>query len=211
MNAGLWRGVLCAVLVCRAVTAHAHTLASTVVSVKMTQPGTVSVRIAAEADPFIAKLEALAGIAASDPPTTSEERRSRIESLFPTLRAHLDARVGGTPLVLELRDIAVDDTAQAEMHLTAKVGDGPHTFRWRSTFIFGAYQLATSSAGAAEQVEWLQGPQVSAPITLEPLRATSGASIGGSTGLRIGHSLTMGALVVYVLRRRRHAQRLTGR
>jgi hypothetical protein len=211
MNASSCRGVLCAVLVLRAATAHAHALASTIVSVTMTRPGTLEVTIAAEADPFIAKLEALAGIATSDPPTTREGRRSRIESLFPTLRSHIDGRVTGIPLVLELQDVAVDDTAQVEMHLTAKVGDGPQTFSWRSTFIFGAYQLATRSGGAAERVEWLQGPQTSAPITLEPIHATGGASVGGSTGLRIGHGLAMCVLVVYILRRRRNAQRLAGR
>jgi hypothetical protein len=203
------RGVVLALLL-NAVVAHAHTLASTVVSVKMIHPGTVTATIAAEADPLIAKLEALAGVAAWDAPTTADGRRSRIEALFPTLRAHIDARADGTPLVLELQDIAVDDTAQVEMHLTANVSNGPHTFTWRSTFIFGAYQLATRSGSATDVIEWLQGPQTSAPITLEPLR-DSGDSFRWSTGVRIGHSLTMGALVVYFLQRRRVAQRLTGR
>jgi hypothetical protein len=202
VTAALWRGVLCAVLVLRAATTQAHTLASTVVSVKMTHSDVVMITIAAEADPLIAKLEALAGIATSHPPTTRDGRRTRLESLVPTLRGHIDARVAGTPLLLELQDIAVDDTAQVEMHLTAKA-PALRAFTWRCSFIFGAYQLATTNGGAAEVVEWLQGPQASTPITLEAIRAEVASSVTGSTVIRIGHSLAMCALVAYFLRRRR--------
>ena len=174
----------------------------------MTDPDTVVITIAAEADPLIAKLEALGGTAAADPPATADRRRRRIESLFPTLLEHLDARVAGRPLKLALREVAVDDTAQVEMHLIAKGAHGPHAFTWRSTFIFGAYQLATTSGSTGAAVEWLQGPQTSRPIRLEP----SHTDVNGTTdaaastlreyGTRIGHSLAMGGLVAYVLRRR---------
>jgi hypothetical protein len=177
----------------------------------MTHSDVVMITIAAEADPLIAKLEALAGTATSDPPTTRDGRRTRLESLVPTLRTHVDARIAGTPLLLELQDIAVDDTAQVEMHLTAKAAD-VHAFTWRCSFVFGAYQLATRNGSAAEVVEWLQGSQTSTPITLEPVRAEIGSSVRGSTVIRIGHSLAMSAVVVYVIRRRRTAnrQRLAG-
>ncbi len=95
MSHVLCRGVLFAALVLNAAAGRAHTLASTIVSVRMTDPDTVVITIAAEADPLIAKLEALAGAAAADPPATADHRRRRIESLFPTLLEHLDARVGG--------------------------------------------------------------------------------------------------------------------
>jgi hypothetical protein len=65
MNSALGRGVLVAVLVLGATAGHAHTLASTIVSVTMTHHNRVTITIAAEADPLIAKLEALAGVSAS--------------------------------------------------------------------------------------------------------------------------------------------------
>ena len=203
MKRALCRGVLFAVLVLNAVAGHAHTLANTIVSVRMTHPDTVTITIAADADPLIAKLEALAGVAASEPPATAASRRARIGSLFPALRAHIDARAAGTLLKLELQDIAVDDTAQVEIHLTATNASGPSTFTWRSTFIFGAYQLATRSGSDAEIVEWLQGPQTSTAITLEPSRAEVGTSAPHAIGIRIGHSLAMAALVIFVIGRRR--------
>jgi hypothetical protein len=212
MNVVRRGGVAFAVLLLNAAVGHAHTLASTIVSVTMTRPGTVTITMAAEADPLIAKLEALAGIAASDPPATREGRRARIESLFSTLRAHIDARVAGRPLVLELQDVTVDDTAQTELRLTAKRPSapegGPHqdrgAFTWRCTFIFGAYQFA--SGDDVEDVQWLQGAQASAPIALQPSRAWDDSS--GRHAIRIGPSLVMGALVVYVIRRRAAGRRV---
>ena len=205
MNRALGRGVLVAVLVLGATAGHAHTLASTIVSVTMTHPNRVTMTIAAEADPLITKLEALAGVSASGPLTTARERRARIESLLPTLRAHIDARVAGTPLVLDLQDVAVDDTAQTEIHLIATMPVRWPSLTWRCTFIFGAYQIVSGDAG--EGVQWLQGPQTSAPISLVPPRAERPSSALGLT--RIGHSLAMGAMVVYFIRRHRR-QRLAG-
>ena len=173
MNLARRGGVVLAVLLLNAAVGQAHTLASTIVSVAMTRPDTVTITIAAEADPLIAKLEALAGIAASEPPATRDGRRARIEWLFPTLREYIDARVAGTPLVVELQDVTVDDTAQTELRLTAKLpsgsAGGPHqdrgAFTWRCTFIFGAYQFA--SGDEVEDVQWLQGSQASTPIALQ--------------------------------------------
>jgi hypothetical protein len=115
-----------------------HALATTTVSVVETRAGVIDVTVEAEADALIAKLDALGGALVSTLPATMAERRARLESLFPTLRAHVDARLSGTPLDLALRDIVVDDTAQAAIHLTARTPTGPHAFTWRGTFVFGA-------------------------------------------------------------------------
>jgi hypothetical protein len=199
----LLRGIVLALVLLKAPAGHAHTLASTVVSAAMGEPGTVIITIAAEADPLIAKLEALAGIPASEPPATADGRRARLETLFPTLRAHIDARVTGAPLMLALHDVTVDDTAQTEVRVMARVPGSPEgharvdAFTWRCTFIFGAYQF-TSTRG---QIEWLQGPRTSAPVALDEARAEAPSSAPRFT--RIGYSLAMGALVVYVICRRR--------
>ena len=210
MIRGLFCGAVLALAFLNATPGHAHALASTIVSAAMDRAGTVTITIAAEADPLIAKLEALAGIPLSTFPVTAEGRRARIESLFPTLRAHVDARVAGTPLMLELHEIAVDDTAQTEVRMTARLPGPPDgglyervdAFTWRCTFIFGAYQFTPNSAARERaQIEWLQGPQTSAPVALEEARAEDPSSAPRFT--RIAHSLAMGALVVYVIRRRR--------
>lgn len=198
-----------AVLLVNPAATPGHTLAGTMISVAVTRPGTLTITIEAEADPLTTKLEALAGTATGDPPMTSAERRARITSLFPTLRANIDARIAQRPVALELQDVAVDDTAQTEIRLTGRVPPGQPIFTWRSTFIFGAYRV-TIRRGTGEVIEWLQGPQTSTPITLEPPDGEAEAPALGRASNRIGFSLAMGALVVYVLCRRRTAQRLVG-
>jgi hypothetical protein len=199
-----------AFLLLNAAAALGHTLAGTMISVAATPTGAVTVTIEAEADPLIAKLETLAGTVAPDPPKTSAERRARIESLFPTLRANIDARIERRPIVLELQDIAVDNTAQTEIRLTGQVPPGHPIFTWRSTFIFGAYRVTIRRGRTGEVIEWLQGSQTSTPITLEPPDAEADASALRLSSNRIGFSLAMAALVVYVLCRRRTAHRLAG-
>jgi hypothetical protein len=187
---------------------NAHVLAGTIVSVALSRPDSVTVTIEAEADPLISKLEALGGVT-SNTPLTQDERRARLESLFPVLRAHIDGRLSGRPLDFTLRDVAVDDTAQVEVRLTASVPQGTQSFTWRSTFIFGAYQLKTTSGDEGEAVEWLQGPQTSTPIALTP-SPDDVVAAGRLPHIRIVHGLAMGALVVYVLTRRVFAQRAAG-
>lgn len=189
--------------------AFGHALASTIVSVAETRPGLIEVTVEAEADALIAKLETLSGAPASQPPATREERLTRLESLWPSLRAHIDARMNGQPVVFELRDTTVDDTAQAAIHLTAKTPAGRHEFTWRSTFVFGAYRLAITDGRDADVIQWLQGPQTSEPITLA---ATAARRVIGDGWLstRIGHGLAVGGLVGFVLVRRRRGQRLAG-
>ena len=193
MNSAHRGGVLFALLVLSGAAAKAHTLAGTIVSVSTARDDDVNITIAAEADPLIAKLEALGGVASSEPPTTARDRRDRIASLFATLRAHIDARVASTPLVLDLRDVLVDDTAQTEIHATAKMPAGQSTFTWRCTFIFGAYQLSTRSGNDTEAIEWLQGSQTSKPVALRRPRPGDH---------RVAAGLAMAALMAYVIGRR---------
>jgi hypothetical protein len=199
-----------AALLLNAAAAHAHTLAGTMISVAVTRPGIVTITIAAEADPLIVELETLAGTPASEPPMTSDERRARIESLLPTLLTNVEASIARQRLVLEIQDVTVDDTAQTEIRVHGRMPPGPTTFTWRSTFIFGAYRI-TIIGRAGEVIEWLQGAQTSTPIALEARPADDERSALRLTGNRIGHSLAMSALVVYVLCRRRAAQKLSGR
>jgi hypothetical protein len=193
-----------------AVAAFGHTLAGTIISVAATSTGTVNVTIEAEVDPLIAKLETLAGTEALDSLTTSAERRARIESLFPTLRANIEARVERQPIVLELQDVAVDDTAQTAIRLIGTLPPGHTAFTWRSTFVVGAYRVTIRRGGTGEVIEWLQGSQRSTPITLESPDAEADASALRLASNRIGFSLAMAALVVYVLCRRRTAHRFAG-
>ena len=165
--------VVIAVVLATAAPAAAHPLATTTVSIASTERGIVTVTIAADADALIAKLEALAGEPVSQP-RTSEERRARIEFLFSTLAAHIEVRADETPLEPRLESVIVDDTAQAELRLTAAVPSDAHAFTWRSSLVAGSYPIAMRSADGQEVIEWLQGPQVSRPIALDARARPSG-------------------------------------
>jgi hypothetical protein len=193
MNRACHRGIVFALLGLSGATGGAHTLAGTIVSVIPGRDNEVNITIAAEADPLIAKLEALAGVSASEPPTTARDRRDRIVSMSSILRGHIDARVADSPLVLDLHDVVVDDTARTEIHLTAQMPAARSTFTWRCTFIFGAYRLSTRSGNGVEAIEWLQGPQASQQVALQGFRT------GGN---RVAAGVAVTALVVFLIGRR---------
>jgi len=198
-----------AVLLVNAATTHGHTLAGTIISVSVSRPEIVTITIAAEADPLITKLEALAGTSTADSVMTSAARRARIVSLLPTLLANVEASIGRQRLALELQDVVVDDTAQTEIRLTGRMPPDATTFTWRSTFVVGAYRM-TIAGRAGEVIEWLQGSQTSTPVDLDSQPASNERLALQANITRIGHGLAMGALIVYFVRRRRAAQRLAG-
>ena len=198
-----------AVLLVNAATTHGHTLAGTIISVSVSRPEIVTITIAAEADPLITKLEALAGTSTSDSAMTSAARRARIVSLLPTLLANVEASIGRQRLALELQDVVVDDTAQTEIRLRGRMPPDATAFTWRSTFVVGAYRM-TIVGRAGEVIEWLQGSQTSTPVDLDSQPASNERLALQANITRIGHGLAMGALIVYFVRRRRAAQRLAG-
>jgi len=198
-----------AVLLVNAATTHGHTLAGTIISVSVSRPEIVTITIAAEADPLITKLEALAGTSTADSVMTSAARRARIVSLLPTLLANVEASIGRQRLALELQDVVVDDTAQTEIRLRGRMPPDATAFTWRSTFVVGAYRM-TIVGRAGEVIEWLQGSQTSTPVDLDSQPASNERLALQANITRIGHGLAMGALIVYFVRRRRAAQRLAG-
>ena len=198
-----------AVLLVNAATTHGHTLAGTIISVSVSRPEIVTITIAAEADPLITKLEALAGTSTADSVMTSAARRARIVSLLPTLLANVEASIGRQRLALELQDVVVDDTAQTEIRLRGRMPPDATAFTWRSTFVVGAYRM-TIVGRAGEVIEWLQGSQTSTPVDLDSQPASNERLALQANITRIGHSLAMGSLIVYFVRRRRAAQRLAG-
>lgn len=198
-----------AVLLVNAATTHGHTLAGTMISVSVSRPEIVTITIAAEADPLITKLEALAGTSTADSVMTSAARRARIVSLLPTLLANVEASIGRQRVALELQDVVVDDTAQTEIRLRGRMPPDATAFTWRSTFVVGAYRM-TIVGRAGEVIEWLQGSQTSTPVDLDSQPASNERLALQANITRVGHGLAMGALIVYFVRRRRAAQRLAG-
>ena len=173
----------------------AHPLATTTVTITATGPDALDISIGADADPLIEKLEALAGLPASAPRRTNDDRTSRLRELGATLLTHIDLRVDEAPVALLLRDVVVDATAQADIHLTAAVPPGARHVTWRSTFIFGSYPVALRDADGHEALEWLQGPQTSEPMLVRASRA----SLDFTRGLAMGFTHIVPAGLDHIL------------
>jgi hydrogenase/urease accessory protein HupE len=186
----------------------AHPLATTTVSIVLTEAGSLNLTIAADADALIAKLEALAGEPVSLP-RSAAERRARIESLSSTLIAHVDARANDAPLALQLDNVIVDETAQTEVRFSAAMPSGSQTLTWRSTFMFGSYPIAVRGFDGREIIEWLQGPQTSRPIALDspraPTRFVNGLAMGFTHIVPAGLDHILFVLGLFLLSRRTHA------
>jgi hydrogenase/urease accessory protein HupE len=172
----------------------AHPLATTTVSIAVDHGPGLDVAIAADVDPLIAKLEALAGLPASSP-RTREDRAERLRALMATLFTHIDLRVDDARTMPVLRQITIDETAQAEIRLTAAMAPGAREVTWRSTFIFGSYPVAVRGSDGREAIEWLQGPQPSAPIAL----AAAATPVGFIRGLAMGFTHIVPAGVDHIL------------
>jgi hypothetical protein len=173
-------------LLATAAPAGAHPLATTTVSMTATDAGIVTLTLSADADALIARLEALAEGPASRQRAlayqTAAERRARIESLFPTLAENVDVLADETPLSLRLEGVVVDETAQAELRLTAAVPFDASALTWQSWLVAGSYPIAVRSTNGHEVIEWLQGPQASKPLALY----AAGAPAGFINGLVMG-------------------------
>jgi len=171
----------------------AHPLATTTVAIAV-RSDDVHVIIAADADPLIAKLEALGDLAPSAI-RTGDERTARLRDLTATLLSHLDLRTDGSPLALESQRVSVDDTGQATWQLRASLPPRAQSLTWRSTFIFGSYPLAVRQMSGRESVEWLQGPETSAPVAIH----NGGSSLSFPRGLVMGFTHIVPAGLDHIL------------
>jgi hydrogenase/urease accessory protein HupE len=184
----------------------AHPLAATTVAIAVSGSGVLDVSISAHADPLIEKLEALAGLPPSEPRQTRDDRAARLRQLGAALLTHIDLRVDDARASLTVRDVIVDATAQAEIRLTAAFPADVRHMTWRSTFIYGSYPVAVRDADGMEAVEWLQGPQMSGPISLNapraPLSVARGLAMGFTHIVPTGLDHILFVLGLFLLSRR---------
>ena len=174
--------------------AEAHPLATTTVSMSYDTRDRLTMSISADADALIAKLEALAGDAAAKA-SSAHDCRVRLRDLVPTFISHVDVRVDGTPVIPALDSIEVDGTRQAAIVLHATMPPDAKRVTWRSSFVFGSYPLAMRSADGHEVVQWLQGPETSAPMAI----ATTSGQPSFMRGLGMGFTHIVPAGIDHIL------------
>jgi len=145
----------------------AHPVATTTVAVAVGAGGRSVAAITADADPLIAKLEALS----LDPlpnrsAVTATERASRLDALSATLLAHVTIAFDGQVIRLAAEPAEVTDTGQATIRLTGVAPAGARMLTWSSSLVYGSYPLAVRTPDGREIVQWLQAQECSQPVML---------------------------------------------
>jgi hydrogenase/urease accessory protein HupE len=145
----------------------AHPVSTTTVAVAVGADGRSVATITADADPLIAKLEALS----VDPlpnrsAATATERASRLDALSATLLAHVTAAFDGQVIRLVAEPADVTDTGQATIRLTGVAPAGARMLTWSTSLVYGSYPLAVRAPDGREIVQWLQAQERSQPVAL---------------------------------------------
>ena len=160
----------------------AHPVATTTVAVAV-GGGRCVATITADADPLIAKLEALSvDPLPSRSAATTAERGLRLDALSATLLAHVTIAFDGQIIALDAEPATLTDTGQATIRLTGISPAGARTLTWSSSLVYGSYPLAVRTPDGREIVQWLQAQERSQPVAL------AGAARGHAImrGVRLG-------------------------
>jgi hydrogenase/urease accessory protein HupE len=172
-------------------TVEAHPVSTTTVAVAVQRDGRYVVAITADADPLIAKLEALS----TDPlPTggapTTEERAARLNALNHALLDHVALAFDGQKMTPTMAPVRVTENNQATIQLTGAAPAGARVVTWASSLVFGSYPLAVRSPDGREVVQWLAGHETSESVILAaPHRALA---VGRGMWLGFTHILPNG-------------------
>ena len=157
-------------LVVGGVTIAAHPLGTTVVTIASTATAgarDVDVTIDADAVALAGKLHALAGRTSPSGPPSAATLRAQIDDLRQTLLTLVELRSDNVRVDLVWIDAAVADDLQATIRLRGQTADGDRSLTWQSSLVFGSYPVVLRPGeGRDDEVQWLAGPQTSAPVTL---------------------------------------------
>jgi hydrogenase/urease accessory protein HupE len=145
----------------------AHPVSTTTVAVAVGAGGRSVAAITADAEPLIAKLEALSLDPLPNPSAaTATERASRLDALSATLLAHVTIAFDGQVIRLAAEPAEVTDTGQATIRLTGVAPAGARMLTWSSSLVYGSYPLAVRTPDGREIVQWLQAQEGSQPVAL---------------------------------------------
>lgn len=148
-------------------TIGAHPVSTTTVSVSVDASGRYVATLTADADPLIAKLEALsADPLPSETAMNAAERASRLDALTRSLLRHVTLEFDGQAAKPAVQPAHVNDAGQATISLTGVAPAGARAVTWSSSLVYGSYPLAVRAPGGREVVLWLQARERSEPIAL---------------------------------------------
>ena len=162
-----WLAGVCVAVLSIVTTIGAHPVSTTTVSVAVEPGGRFVATITADADPLIAKLEALSAdpLSAGAVPAATE-RASRLDPLRHTLLAHVALAFDGQTVTPAVEPAQVDDAGQATIRLTGVAPPGARTVTWSSSLVYGSYPVAVRAPDGREVVQWLQAQDRSDPVAL---------------------------------------------
>jgi hypothetical protein len=157
-------------------------------------------RLTTNAEALLLKLEALAGEAGLPRPSTSIERRDRLERLQTTLLAHVHATVDGVPAPLAWRGLADPDAAadraagKIVVRLESELPSPDSAVTWRTDLVMGSYAVIVPRPDDDPVWEWVQGPDTSAAYRAasSPASPSTAAVVWTAIGLGFLHIIPRG-------------------
>src|SRR5262249_17748542 len=148
-------------------TTSAHPVSTTTVAVVIEPGGRYVATITADADPLIAKLEALS----ADPlpagrPTDASERAVCLDALKVALLTHVTLAFDDRPVTPAVAPASVSEGGQATIPLPGAAPPDARTVTWSSSLVFGSYPVAVRAPDGRDVVQWLNAQDRSDPVAL---------------------------------------------
>lgn len=125
-------------------------------------PGTTAVNLTVRADRFEA-----------DVTIDAEALRLKEAALGTTIDDLVTVAFDGVPVRPAAERLLSPDGQTALIKLTGVMPPGATTVTWRASLVYGAYVVSIGEENAAPLVQWLQGPEPTAPYRLHPQHDTS--------------------------------------
>jgi hypothetical protein len=172
----------------------AHPTANTEIILTLSEQSQFELTVLTDLDAMVLKLEALAGLRASEN-LSIDAREGRIVSLKRTLLDHVDLRFDDRRATLDL--VAVerprDRPGKVVVRLSGRAPATPSHATWRTDLIFGSYPFVVRTPPNREVFEWLNGREQSQRYALDPIAGPAQSSqIGRSIALGFTHILPFG-------------------
>ncbi len=168
----------------------AHPVSTTTVSLVIDRSDRYVATLTADADPLIAKLEALSRETLPATPATPAERAPRLNALSGVLLAHVTIEFDGHAAAPVIGPAVVDAAGLATIEMKGIAPIGTCTVTWASSLMYGSYPIAIRTPVGREVVRWLQGQEASEPIALQGVDQTR--AIGRGVWLGFTHILPKG-------------------
>jgi hydrogenase/urease accessory protein HupE len=156
--------------------AFAHPVSTTAVTLQVLENGTVTAVLTMDAGALLTKLEVADGSPDTSPP--SRALGDRILDFRGPLSTHVHLSSDVARVGLAVVGALVDDAGNASVTFAGTLPGGARSISWGTDLVYGAYPLAVHIADQEESLRWVQGRESSEPFMIGHARRGGAFSRG---------------------------------